>query len=71
MLELMRRSLMLAAEYSFCFTIKYVYAHRNGIADAMSRMQTARFYQLAPEANDLLKVLPDLAPLLLPSLSKC
>jgi hypothetical protein len=51
MMQLMRRLVLVAAEWNFAFASEHIPGVKNDIADALSRLQYPRFHQLAPEAD--------------------
>jgi hypothetical protein len=48
---LLRRLVLVAANYSFAYSARHIEGAKNGIADSLSRFQTARFRHLAPMAQ--------------------
>jgi hypothetical protein len=51
MMQLMRRLVLLAAEWNFAFASEHIAGCRNDLADALSRLQYPRFRRLAPDAD--------------------
>ena len=59
-LDLMRRTLAVAAKGNFTITLKHIAGFDNSIADALSRFQEQRFRRLAPNASITPVTFPDL-----------
>lgn len=57
-LDMMRRTTMIAAENNFTLTVKHIARSNNVRADALSRCRMA-FFQLVPDANSPLKTVPN------------
>jgi len=51
-MKLMRRLVITAGLYNFCFVAEHVPGVQNSIADALSRFQMSRFRKLAPHAQE-------------------
>jgi hypothetical protein len=49
-MQLMRRLVLVAAQYSFAYSAIHVPGVENGVADSLSRFQMSRFRILAPQA---------------------
>jgi hypothetical protein len=52
-MTLLRRLVLVAAEFSFAYSAQHLPGQNNGIADSLSRFQMTRFRELAPEAAEL------------------
>ena len=50
-MSLVRKLFFIAAKYNFTVNIKHIPGTNNTIADALSRLQMAKFRQLAPSAS--------------------
>ena len=57
-MKLMRRLVLVATEFNFMYSAEHVPGSKNIIADSLSRLQTVRFRQLAPWADQQPRPLP-------------
>ena len=60
-MKLMRQLTWCAAKYNFHFSAKHVPGFNNQISDALSRLQIARFRQLAPQAEQHPHICPSVS----------
>jgi hypothetical protein len=51
-MTLLRRLVLVAAQFSFAYSAEHVTSKNNGIADSLSRFQMSRFRELAPQATE-------------------
>ena len=57
-MQLVRKLVLTCLKFNITFTAKHIAGVDNDVADALSRFQEERFWNLAPEANQHLETFP-------------